>query len=207
MMWTWWQRGELAAPDSAYDKLMAQISVRYHSAPASRALAHAEAGDTEEALNHLRSLSAIDWHTIADDQSEGVSMAMAAAACGVIGAAAGPYAARMYEVMRPYAGTVIVVRAPAAACMGPADHYLGLLAGTLGDLALAEVHHEAALRLARRMESPPFVVAAEVELARTLRRRRRNGDEERVVMLLRHAEESALRLGLHRLAQLAAEPG
>jgi tetratricopeptide (TPR) repeat protein len=207
MMWTWWQRGELAAPDSAYDKLMAQISVRYHSAPASRALAHAEAGETEEALNHLRSLSAIDWHTIADDQSEGVSMAMAAAACGVIGAAAGPYAARMYEVMRPYAGTVIVVRAPAAACMGPADHYLGLLAGTLGDLALAEVHHEAALRLARRMESPPFVVAAEVELARTLRRRRRNGDEERVVMLLRHAEESALRLGLHRLAQLAAEPG
>ena len=207
MMWTWWQRGELATPDSAYDKLMAQISVRYHSAPASQALARAEAGDTEEALNHLRSLSAIDWQTIADDQSEGVSMAMAAAACGVIGAAAGPYAARMYEVMRPYAGTVIVVRAPAAACMGPADHYLGLLAGTLGDLALAEVHHEAALRLARRMESPPFVVAAEVELARTLRRRRRNGDEERVVMLLRHAEESALRLGLHRLAQLAAELG
>ena len=55
----------------------------------------------------------------------------------------------------------------------------------MGDLALAEVHHEASLRLARRMGSPPFEVAAEVELARTLRQRRRNGDEERVAVLLR----------------------
>jgi hypothetical protein len=109
--------------------------------------------------------------------------------------------------MRRYAGTAIVVRAPAAACLGPADHYLGLLAGTLGDLALAEVHHEAALRLARRMGSPPFVAAAEVELARTLRLRRPTGDEERVAVLLRSAEESALAMGLHRLARLAAEPG
>ena len=109
--------------------------------------------------------------------------------------------------MRPYAGTAVVVRAPAAACFGPADHYLGLLAGTMGDLALAEVHHEAALRLARRMGSPPFVAAAEVELARTLRQRRRAGDEERVAVLLRNAEESALAMGLHRLAQRAAAPG
>jgi hypothetical protein len=91
--------------------------------------------------------------------------------------------------------------------VGPADHYLGLLAGAMGDLALAEVHHEAALRLARRMGSPPFVAAAEVELARTLRQRRPTGDEERVAMLLRSAEEAALAMGLHRLAQLAASPG
>ena len=115
--------------------------------------------------------------------------------------------APIYEAMRRYAGTAVVVRARAAACLGPADHYLGLLAGTMGDLALAEVHHEAALRLARRMGSPPFVAAAEVELARTLRLRRPTGDEERVVMLLRSAEESALAMGLHRLARLAAEPG
>ena len=109
--------------------------------------------------------------------------------------------------MRPYAGIAVVVRAAAAACMGPADHYLGLLAGTMGDLSLAEVHHEAALRLARRMGSPPFVAAAEVALARTLRQRRRDGDEERVAMLLRSAEEAALAMGLHRLARMAAAPG
>ena len=115
-------------------------------------------------------------------------------------------ALRVYEVMRPYAGTAIVVRGPAAACLGPADQYLGLLAAAADDLALAEVHFEAALRLARRMRSAPFVAAAEVELARTLRRRGR-GDAERVAALLRSAEESALRMGLHRLARMAAEPG
>ena len=108
--------------------------------------------------------------------------------------------------MRPYAGTAIVIRPPAAACFGPADHYLGLLAGVAGDLALAEVHFEAALRLARRMRSAPFVAAAEVELARTLRQRGRD-EGERVAVLLRNAEESALRMGLRRLARMAAEPG
>jgi hypothetical protein len=108
--------------------------------------------------------------------------------------------------MRPYAGTAVVIRAPAAACVGPADHYLGLLASSTGDLALAEVHFEAALRLAHRMHSEPFAAAAEVELARILRQRGREGEEERVAILLRHAEESALRLGLHRLARMAADP-
>jgi hypothetical protein len=132
---------------------------------------------------------------------------MAAAACSVLGTRASDFAPPLYEAMRRYAGTAVVVRAPAAACLGPADHYLGLLAGAMGDLALAEVHHEAALRLARRMGSPPFVAAAELELARTLRLRRPTGDEERVAVLLRSAEESALAMGLHRLARLAAEPG
>ena len=75
----------------------------------------------------------------------------------------------------------------------------------MGDRALAEVHFEAALRLARRMVSAPFVAAAEVELARTLRQRGREG--ERVAVLLRNAEESALRMGLWRVARMAAEPG
>jgi hypothetical protein len=56
------------------------------------------------------------------------------------------------------------------------------------------------------MDSPPFEAASEVELARTLRRRGREA-EERVAVLLRKAEETALRLGLTRLARMAADPG
>jgi hypothetical protein len=112
----------------------------------------------------------------------------------------------VYEQMRPYAGTAVVIRAPAAACAGPADHYLGLLAASSGDLALAEVHFDAAIRLANRMGSPPFEAASEVELARTLRQRGRES-EERVAILLREAEETSLRLGLKRLARMAADPG
>jgi DNA-binding SARP family transcriptional activator/tetratricopeptide (TPR) repeat protein len=207
MVWTWWQRDDLAASDATLREIIAQASTEYPTASAALALVLAESGDAEAALIQLRSLEELGWGSTADDQTEGMSMAVAAAACSAVGPAANPFAARLYEVMRPYAGTAVVVRAPAAACLGPADHYLGLLAGTMGDLALAEVHHEAALRLARRMGSPPFEVAAEVELARTLRQRRRAGDEERVAVLLRHAEESALAMGLHRLARLAAAPG
>ena len=207
MTWTWWQRGDLSDANAVFREVLAQARPGYTTVPAALALVHAEAGDAEGSLGHLRALAALGWESVANDQTEGVSLAMAAAACGVLGTPAREFASPLYEAMRPYAGTAVVVRAPAAACVGPADHYLGLLAGAMGDLTLAEVHHEAALRLARRMGSPPFVAAAEVELARTLRQRRPTGDEERVAMLLRSAEESALAMGLHRLAQRAASPG
>ena len=109
--------------------------------------------------------------------------------------------------MRAYAGTAVVIRPPAVACYGPADYYLGLLAMTSGDQALSQVHFEAALRLGLRMRSAPFVAAAEVELARALRRRQRGDEGELAAVLLRNAEEAALRMGLHRLARIAADPG
>jgi DNA-binding SARP family transcriptional activator len=206
MLWTWWQRGDLAELDGLIKEVVDQAPAEYLTVGAVQALIHAEAGNAEGAMRQLHALATRGWDNVAEDQSEGVSLAMAAAACSVLGATARELAAPIYEAMRPYAGTAVVVRAPAAACVGPADHYLGLLAATMGDLALAEVHHEAALRLARRMDSPPFVAAAEAELARTLRQRRPTGDEERVAVLLRSAEEAALAMGLHRLARLAAMP-
>jgi hypothetical protein len=157
-------------------------------------------------MTDLDALGDIGWEVVAKDQTEGTSLALAAAACGVLGSRSRDHAATMYEQMRPYAGTTFVIRAPAAACAGPADHYLGLLAAASGDLALAEVHFEAALRLAHRMGSPPFEAAAEVELARTLRQRGREGEGERIAVLLRNAEETAIRLGLHRLSRMAADP-
>jgi DNA-binding SARP family transcriptional activator len=206
MAWTWWQRDELGSVMDVFTAVIEEAPADYSTVWAGLALVRAELGETEEALAQLHTLSKLGWEHIARDPSEGVSVAFVAAACGTIGVAARDVALRVYEVMRPYAGTAIVVRGPAAACLGPADQYLGLLAATADDLALAEVHFEAALRLARRMRSAPFVAAAEVELARTLRRRGR-GDAERVALLLRSAEESALRMGLRRLARMAAEPG
>ncbi len=207
MMWTWWQRGELAGMEGTFRGVIAQTPSDYPMLWAALSLICAEAGDVDKAMAELAGLAAIGWEAVANDQSEGVSLALAAAACWRIGAPAAGHAARLYEQMRRYAGTAVVIRAPASACVGPADHYLGLLATATGDLALAEVHFEAALRLARRMQSPPFVAAAEVQLARTLRHRGRDGEEERVAHLLRSAEEAAVHMGLHRLAKLAADPG
>jgi tetratricopeptide (TPR) repeat protein len=206
MTWTWWQRGDFMASDSAIRDVMVGSPTRYPTVLAARALVFAEGGDADGALALLHALPSDNWDNVAVDLREGLALSLAAAACGAIGEEASQFASRVYEALRPHAGSVIVVRPPAAGCLGPADHYLGLLAGTLGDLALAEVHHEAALRLARRMESPPFVAAAEVELGRTLLRRRPAAEQERVSALLRSGEESARALGLHRLAQKAAAP-
>ncbi len=207
MMWTWWQRGELASIESIFRDVITQAPSEYPTVRAALALTCAEAGEADRAIAELDALAAIGWDWVANDQTEGVSLAMSAGACWCLGPRAAEHAPRIYEQMRPYAGTAVVVRAPASACVGPADHYLGLLATVMEDLALAEVHFEAALRLARRMHAPPFVAAAEVQLARTLRHRARGGDEERIAVLLRSAEEAAVRMGLHRLAQLAADPG
>jgi tetratricopeptide (TPR) repeat protein len=203
MAWTWWQRDELPALEST----IAEAPPDYPVVNAALALLYTETGQMDLAAAELDRLARLGWETVADDQTEGVSLAMTAAACGAVGAGAREHAAALYEHMRPYAGTAIVIRAPAAACYGPADQYLGLLASAMGDLALAEVHFEAALRLARRMRSAPFVAAAEMELARALRQGHREGDEERIASLLRSAEESARRMGLARIARMAAEPG
>jgi DNA-binding SARP family transcriptional activator len=206
MLWTWWQREELVALEPMFRDVIGQALDGYPIVLAALALIHAEAGDPDQAMADLEALAQIGWKLVGEDQTEGISLALAAAACGALGARANDYASVLYEQMRPYAGTAVVIRAPAAGCLGPADQYLGLLAVAVGDLALAEVHFEAARRLANRMGSPPFEAAAEVELARTLRQRGRKG-EERVAVLLRNAEETALRLGLHRLARMAADPG
>ncbi len=207
MLWAWWQRGELASLEHTFRDVLAQAPADFPTVRAGLSLACAEAGQWDKAIDELAALTAIGWDAVANDQTEGVSLAMTAGTCGVIGAPVAEYAERIYERLRPYAGTAVVIRVPAAACVGPADQYLGLLAGCMGDLALAEVHFEAALRLARRMRSAPFGAAAELELARTLRRRGRRGEEERVAVLLRSAEETAVRMGLHRMARMAADPG
>jgi tetratricopeptide (TPR) repeat protein len=206
MLWSWWQRGELARVGHVFGDVIAQAPSEYPSVQAALALVHAEAGESDQALAQLDALAALGWATVADDQTEGVSLAVTGAACGALGPRAADHAARIYEHLRPYAGTAVVIRVPAAACVGPADQYLGLLATALGDLALAEVHFDAALRLARRMRSAPFTAAAEVELARVLRQRGRV-EEERVAELLRNAEQAAVRMGLARIVARASEPG
>jgi hypothetical protein len=206
MVWTWWQREELVAFEPMFQDVIGQALEGYPVVLTVLALIHAEAGQPDRAMADLEALAQIGWDVVAKDQTEGASLALAAAACGVLGTRARDHASVLYEQMRPYAGSAVVLRVPAAACVGPADHYLGLLAAATGDLALAEVHFEAAIRLANRMGAPPFEAASEVELARTLRQRGRES-EERVAVLLRNAEETALRLGLRRLARMAADPG
>jgi DNA-binding SARP family transcriptional activator/type II secretory pathway predicted ATPase ExeA len=57
-----------------------------------------------------------------------------------------PHAREVYDAMLPWAGQ-LARTLNGALSMGPVDHYLGLLATTLGDPDLAREHFDAALRL------------------------------------------------------------
>jgi tetratricopeptide (TPR) repeat protein len=203
LAWTWWQQDRLPELEGGFRQVIDQAPSDYPVVRSALALLYSESGLREEGLAELDHLAGLGWDSVANDQTEGVSLALTAAACGALGH--GVYAAALYEHLRPYAGTAMVIRAPAAACTGPADQYLGLLALAMGDHALAEVHFEAALRLAKRMRSAPFTAVAELELARTLRQGGRDADLERIASLLRNAEEAARKMGLTRIARMAAE--
>ncbi len=70
-------------------------------------------------------------------------LAHLALVCATLGEAT--HAEEIYDLLRPYVGRVVVVGAPAQACWGPVDHYLGILAALGGRPDWAAEHFEAAL--------------------------------------------------------------
>lgn len=75
----------------------------------------------------------------------------------------------LYETLRPYAGRIVVAGAPAQACWGPVDHYLGVLAALSSVHDLAADHFEAALELNRRLGSASLLAETRYEYGRLLR--------------------------------------
>ena len=102
MMWTWWQRDDFASPAGPFREVAAQAPLEYPTVRAALALLHAEAGAIDEAIASLQSLSDLGWINAADDRTEGVALALAAAACSVVGdGSRGDFALRVYKEMRP----------------------------------------------------------------------------------------------------------
>ena len=116
----------------------------------------------------------------------------------------GRRAARLYDLLLPYAGRNIRVGF-AEGCLGPVDRVLGLLATTSGRWALAAGHFNAALATARHMGAIPFILETNCDLAQMLLRRSAAGDPERAGGLLDEVAESADRLGLRGLSQRVDE--
>jgi hypothetical protein len=100
----------------------------------------------------------------------------------------------LYEQLLPYAGTNIMVWATAPG--GPVDHFLGVLATTMGRYDVATTHFEAALALCTRMRSPRYEARAQHGLAMTLTRRDAPGDAERAAVLCEQARATARDLGM-----------
>jgi tetratricopeptide (TPR) repeat protein len=80
-------------------------------------------------------------------------------------------AEHLYELMAPYAGRFVVAGAPAQACWGPVDHYLGILAALSNQHDVAVDHFESALYLNRRLGSASLTAQTRCEYGLLLRSR------------------------------------
>ena len=104
-------------------------------------------------------------------------------------------ATRLYRVLAPYRG-LLVVQGGAAFVLGPADHYLGLLAAEAGHWDEAvELQTEAAAMCAR-IGALPALAHARSAFADALVSRGRAGDREAAEVLRQQVRNAAERLGM-----------
>jgi DNA-binding SARP family transcriptional activator len=119
------------------------------------------------------------------------TMALLSEVCAALGDTSG--ASVLYERLRPFSGHFVQVSY--TACWGSVERYLGLLAGTLGDLDAARSHCEAALRANGRAGAVLLVAATQQQYARWL-----GEDDVRGAQLRAQAAAVAARRGLPGLA-------
>jgi DNA-binding SARP family transcriptional activator len=120
------------------------------------------------------------------------TMALLSEVCAALGDTTG--ASVLYERLRPLRAHF--VQLSYTACWGSVERYLGLLAGTLGDLDAARSHCEAALRANRTAGAVLLVAATQQQYARWL------GQDPRAAQLRAQAAAVAVQ---RRLPRLAAE--
>jgi hypothetical protein len=104
-------------------------------------------------------------------------------------------AATIHPLLAPHASRCVVI-ATAAACHGPVERHLGLLALTAGRIDAAVAHFEAAIATATRMGARPNVAYAMHGLALALRARDATGDAARAKDLVQDVERLARELGM-----------
>jgi DNA-binding CsgD family transcriptional regulator len=135
------------------------------------------------------------------------SLIFLADACAGVGDSA--LAALLYPELVPLsAGNVVIGHG--VACYGAADRFLGLLATTLGEFALAIEHFERALAVNRRMGAVTWTAHTLYAYGRTLRMRGHPGDAVQASELLTESAALASQIGmpvlLARARGLGARP-
>ncbi len=115
-------------------------------------------------------------------------------------------AALLYPELAPLAGGNVVI-GHGVACYGAADRYLGVLAATLGEHALAVSHFDRALAFNRDMGAPTWVAHTLYAYGRALRMRGGADNRTRASELLSQAAALAQRIGMPVLLARASALG
>jgi DNA-binding CsgD family transcriptional regulator len=166
------------------------------------AAALAEGGRTDQAQAEVERLATENLAALLRDAAWSLSLALLAYACHYLGDT--QHAARVHELLEPYADRTVVIGRFGAFFLGPAAYFLGLLDLTLGRPEQAVGRFEHAAALAGRMQARPMVAMSREGQARALLALDRPGDRPQARALLEEAAATAQQLGIHGLGERAA---
>jgi class 3 adenylate cyclase len=190
---------EIAEGERAFLETM--VDWRY--APARAVRFYVLAGDKEKCREAYDRLLEGGGQGLSNDNQPGFLVACAAEGCVFLEDT--QTAPVIYEILLPYSGYNLTLRARTPGFFGPADRYLGMLASLIGRWEDAESHFIDATAFCERMPSPSYLAQTRYDYAQMFLRRAAEGDRHRALDLLSTAGEAAQRMGMVRLAGLALE--
>ncbi len=187
-----WHRGRFEELARWLTDVVGGFSMLAATLDCSLVITYAEAGQRELARAELRRLAADDFAGV--PRNPMWLMNMMSLADGCIAVADVDAAARLYQLLAPFARyNVVIVPVWVAA---PVAHYMGGLAALLGDVVAARRHYEDALVLEARTGTRQWGARTQLAYARLLRASGRAGDVERADELVASARAIARELGL-----------
>jgi DNA-binding NarL/FixJ family response regulator len=160
---------------------------------AALALAYADVGRTDDARRELERLAVHNFADLLRGPRWLHILALLANTCSLLGDR--QRAALLYPLLEPLAGGAVFAT-DGLIWQGATDHYLGLLAATLGRWEAAARHFDATLTLYAHNDAPVCAARAQQAYAEMLIARGAPGDEERAHSLLAQALATGHRLGL-----------
>jgi hypothetical protein len=162
------------------------------------AMIHAELGDRETAAALLEQLAAPGFRKLRRDMLFLPGLIRLTLVSASLNDAS--HSEEIYDQLRPFFGRVVVVGAPAQACWGAVDHYLGVLAALFGRHQWAAEHFEAALLIGARLGAPAMLAQTRLEFG-SLLLNTVGGDRDRGMAMLSAAGRTAYALDLQRMIE------
>jgi tetratricopeptide (TPR) repeat protein len=192
------EQGRLGEAEERVAGLVAQTP-QFPLLRAIQALLYCELDRIDEARSVFEELAREDFSGIPLDVYWLRAVTDAAAVCAYLGDA--PRAAVLFDLLAPYAEQLVVA---IRLVTGTVDHYLGMLASTVGRFNEAETRFAAAEATHARIGAPTWLARTRLEWARMLTARRQAGDRERAHELVSRALGTARELGLANVERRAA---
>jgi predicted ATPase/DNA-binding NarL/FixJ family response regulator len=184
-------------------ELFQDLAARLPAVTLLRAVLAAElaaAGRIDQARAEVERLE--DLAALPRDPGWSWTLANIAVACHFLGDT--ERAAKVRELLEPYADRNIVTARAGTLCAGPAAYFLGLLDLTLGQPDQAVRRFQHAATLAARLQAPPFIAMCQEGQARAVLARDRPGDRQQAQTLLAEAAATAQELGAQWVGERAS---